>query len=479
MSSFATPRQSWTPSRIAAGAARIPLLGVPAALLLLAATRAPEGHNLILWFGAVFQAIIGGMTVMSQRAWRQSIAPMVVTLYLTALSWLWFGDAVDDWLNHFAKAVLVVVPLLAFGYQSLKESGALVLRRANMLAQRLATRLDWPADLVAVRNLPEVKALRAALAYDAGPALVLLRHKRAEVRLAALAALEFRKEWGPGQAELVLQIAQSAEQPAIRATAVAALGNIENRELVEMLGSFLHDNSRDVRRAAIEALLWDSEKRWPWIRYQARRFLADPLFSGDGPMIPDGQLLSVEAVNDLTAWCAEKGTVSAHAAITLAAHYNRLLSERPEAEVVASLRALLAEPHTPAVFRLELGKLLQLHQELDINLLEKLSDPANPGSLRLIACETILGDHPDKPMLRAQAVNALKDLARLSNRELALATADVVQRRLGVDLGLGLGQPLPPLHSRQATDITRRVMRWANQFDESEELEKSGGPIRG
>jgi HEAT repeats len=457
---------------------RVPLLTMPAILLLAAAQRAPAGQDLILWFGAAFQAIISTMALVSPGSWRQSAAPMVVTLYLTALSWLWFGDVVDDWINHFAKAVLVVIPLSAFGYQSLRESGALVLRRANMLAQRLTARPELPSDLAAARNLPEVKALRAALVYDAAPALALLRHPRIEVRLAALAALEFRKEWNPGQAELVLQVAQSAEQPAIRAAAVTALGNVEDRELIEMVASFLHDNSRDVRRAAVEALLWDCEKRWPWIRFHGRRFLADPLFLGDGPMIPDGQLLSVEAVKDLTAWCAEKGTVSAHAATTLAAHYNRLLSERPDASAVAGLRSVLADPHTPAVFRLELGKLLQFHQELDIGLLEKLADPANPGSLRLIACETILAEHSDKPMLRTLAVNALKDLARLSNRELALSTADVVQRRLGVDLGLGLGQPLPPLHSRLATDITRRVMRWANQYDESEELEKSGVPQR-
>jgi hypothetical protein len=477
MSAFAA-RHGWSPARIVETLTRIPLLIAPASLLLAAAQRAPEGQSLILWFGAAFQAIIAVMTLLSQRAWQQSIAPMVVTLYLTALSWLWFGDPVDDWVNHFGKAVLVVVPLSAFGYQSLRDSGALVLRRANMLAQRLADRQEWPGDLAAVRNLPEVKALRAALVYDAGPALVLLRHPRAEVRMAALAALEFRKEWRPGQAELVLQAAQSAELPTLRAAAVAALGNIENRELIEMVASFLHDNSREVRRSAIEALLWDCEKRWPWIRFHTRRFLADPLFSGDGPMIPDGQLLAPEAVKDLTGWCAEKGTISARASHTLAAHYNRLLSERPEAQVVAHLRSLLSDAHTPAVFRLELGRLLQLHQELDVPLLEKLADPANPGSLRLIACETVLAEHCDKPMLRALAVNALKDLARLSNRELALATADVVQRRLGIDLGLGLGQPLPPLHSRQATDITRRVMRWANQFDEAQELERSGGPVR-
>ena len=51
--------------------------------------------------------------------------------------------------------------------------------------------------------------------------------------------------------------------------------------------------------------------------------------------------------------------------------------------------------------------------------------------------------------------------------------ADVIQRRLGVDLGLGLGQPLPQVHSRQAADITRRVMVWASQYDLPEDVEDS------
>ena len=37
----------------------------------------------------------------------------------------------------------------------------------------------------------------------------------------------------------------------------------------------------------------------------------------------------------------------------------------------------------------------------------------------------------------------------------------VVQRRLGVDLGLALAEPLPPHHSRQAAEVTRRLMQWA------------------
>jgi hypothetical protein len=78
----------------------------------------------------------------------------------------------------------------------------------------------------------------------------------------------------------------------------------------------------------------------------------------------------------------------------------------------------------------------------------------------LIAVEALMaeGDAPE-------ALAALRDLARLPNREIALATAEVVQRRLGLDLGLPRNQPLPPLQSRQAADVARRVLVWATQHE--------------
>jgi len=41
---------------------------------------------------------------------------------------------------------------------------------------------------------------------------------------------------------------------------------------------------------------------------------------------------------------------------------------------------------------------------------------------------------------------------------------------------MGLGQPLPPVHSRQAADISRRVTYWANQAVADEEVEDSRLP---
>jgi hypothetical protein len=275
----------------------------------------------------------------------------------------------------------------------------------------------------------------------------------------------------------VLQTAQRAEQPAVRAAAVWALANVDERQLVEAVAQFMHDPSVEVRRSATESLLWDTEQRWSWIRYFVRRVLADPLYAMDGALCHEGQLLTPEAVKDLTGWCAEKGVLATRAALTLGHHYSRALTEQPDAKLARSLRQQLAEPQAPAGLRIELGRLLQGHQELDMPLLEQLLLGSNPAPLRLLAVETILAEHSDHPASNA-ALATLRDLARLPNREIALATADVIQRRLGVDLGLGLGQALPAIHSREAADITRRVMVWASQYDLPTDVEDSR-PLQG
>jgi hypothetical protein len=111
-------------------------------------------------------------------------------------------------------------------------------------------------------------------------------------------------------------------------------------------------------------------------------------------------------------------------------------------------------------------------QDLDRPLLEKLLDPANPASLRLIAVEALLNEKHDA-QVPAEALAALRDLARLPNREIALATADLVQKHLGVDVGLPPGKPLPPLHSRHAAEVTRQVMTWAAMHDLPENVADS------
>lgn len=443
------------------------VLMLPSLLLLLGTIRVqqlPDGQpHLTMWLGTVFQVVLCYFSIRGLRGWRPPSGANVLILYLTALGWLWLGDPdLTDWYPSLAQSILLVMSLLLFGRQVLADSGALDLRRAYVLAQRLANRKEWPADLGSCRTLPEVKALREAVHLDASPALALLGHPRSQVVIAALSALEFRKSWRLGEPELVLQVASISSEPAVRVAAVSALANIDDRTLVERLTTFLDDPSWEVRRAATESLLWDTERRWLWIRHALRESLSDPAHQSDGPLVHNGQLLTPEAVSDLIAWSTEKGVLGLRAALTLGVHFGRALAEEPDDELVGELRRQLTDPHAPTAVRLELAHLFQETMMLDRPLQEQLLDPGNPAPLRLVAAEALLAEEAT----HLGAIAALRDVARLPNREIALATAAVVQRRLGVDLGLAMEQPLPPILSRQAAEVTRRVMMWAAQYEQ-------------
>lgn len=449
---------------------KVGLQFLPALVLLACALARPHWA---LWAGSIFQLALVALLRLLDRGqgWR-TLGTSVLVVYLTAIAWLWVGlgirnpsDQISEKMFGLSLAILIVTALIVFGFQILADSGAQETRSARLLAQRLEDRRDWPEDLASCRDLPEVKDLREAIHSDAVPALALLLQPRPPVRVAALAALEFRKHWEPGQAELVLSVAQHAQEPEVRAGAVLALANLDDRLKIDQLAEYLCDPAREVRVAAAEALLWNSENRWMWIRPFVRQALADANQEEDGPLIPNGQMLSKEAVNDLTAWSAEKGVMAIRSALTLGAHYERLLSQEQDEIQIQDLQEQLANPNAATPLRMELARLLKKNGLLPHDLHERLLDTANPAPLRLIASEALLaeGRHP-------AAIAALRDVARLPNREIALATAEIVQRRLGVDLGLALGQSLPPVQSRQAADVTRRVMAWASQSEFADQV---------
>jgi hypothetical protein len=379
--------------------------------------------------------------------------------YVIALSWLTLAAPVGrDGFLYISRSMLLILPLGFFAQQCLRESGALELRRARYLANCLARRTSWPEELEACAHVPEVRELREALRQDAGPALALLAHHLPQVRLAALAALRLRKDWLPGQSAAVLHLARHADEPEIRVAAVTALAETEDRPSLEALADFLRDSDRRVRDAASDALLMNTERRWAWIREPLRNALGHSRGQDDGPLCPVGHQFSEEAVGDLTAWACEKGVLALRAALTLGAHADQVLSQGHDPKLAQALRNQVADVHSPPVLRLELARVLQRHKELDDKVLRGLIDPSTPAPLRLIAVESLLtrGESPE-------ATAALHDLARLPNREIALATGEVLQRRLGVDVGLPRGQPLPPVHSRLAADVARRVQLWSTQ----------------
>lgn len=438
---------------------RLVVLLLPVLVLLVASLRVES--NQLLWVGTAIQALGFGLALLARRGRREVTGPAVIMLYVIALSWLLLGTQGEpDWVLHLGRAILLVIPLFFFALQCLRDSGATMMRRARQLAARLATRRSWPADLLSCRLLPEVKALRESLHVDASPALELLSHARAEVRVAALAALEYRPQWRPGQPQVVLSLARKAPEPEVRACAVMALANVEERLLIEALAELMRDPSQLVRQTATESLLWNCEQHWAWIRPAVRQALADPNSSDDGPLKLGNNQLTAEAISDLHGWAAEKGVVAVRAALTLGVHYGRVLATGVDPALLSLLRQQLLDARTPHLWRLELARLLSQHRELDETTLQRLLEPSLPAPVRLIAVETLLTQGQD-----AGAIATLHELARLPNRELALATADVVQRRLGIDMGLPRTGGLPPLHSRTAAEVARRVLHWAHTHD--------------
>jgi HEAT repeat protein len=450
-----------SPVGLALQAARLVLLFLPCASLGLVSLRVHGGTSLILWAGTAVLGAGALLTLLSRQAGRDPGGPAVILLCVVGVSWLLLGaSGVVDWVLHLAEAVLLVVPLLFFARQCLRDSGAAAMRRARLLAARLAARKDWPADLQACKLMPEVKALRESLHVDASPALELLADSRPVLRVAALAALEFRPSWRPGQPQVVLQLAQRAPDPEVRAAAIFALANIDDRLVLEALAELMRDPSPLVRQTTAEALLWSTEQRWGWIRHALRGALGDPVGQADGALKIAANQLTPEAVADIHTWAGEKGIIALRAALTLGSYYSQVLAAGASLEMLQKMRQKLADPHTPAMVRLELARLLHQYHELDGDDLRKMLDPATPAPVRLIAVEALLGMGPCP-----QALAALHELARLPNRELALATAEVVQRRLGVDLGLPRGQGLPPVQSRAAAEVARRLLSWATQHD--------------
>src|SRR6476660_1127478 len=82
--------------------ARLWILLLPTALLVGAASRHYDNptSNLMLWIGSAFQLTVCGLSFFSSRSWRQPLGPSVITLYLIALAWLWFGNEREDWYSH-------------------------------------------------------------------------------------------------------------------------------------------------------------------------------------------------------------------------------------------------------------------------------------------------------------------------------------------------------------------------------------------
>ena len=255
----------------------------------------------------------------------------------------------------------------------------------------------------------------------------------------------------------VVRAAKFATEPLVRAAAIMALANADNPNILMAVTGFLRDSSSEVRRAAAEALLWDADRRWSEVREGIRRALADSRCSRDGAL-PCAGVLPERAISDLKMWAGESGPIAGRSILTMMAHYRRLLHDNPTEELIRELTEDVISGTVPAPLRLELAHLLKEFDCLTLGMLEPLLLAAQPSALRLLAAGALLkqGDHPE-------AVTTLRELARLPNREMSLAAAQIIQHSLRVDMGLPIGGSLPDPQSKHAAEIARRVQSWAQE----------------
>lgn len=431
------------------------LLLLPTAVLGVLAYRFQSPPAAV---GAGVQVLFVLVFLRAHPVWRPPVSVSVVVLYLIALVWAWVPlRGSTDWAPHLGQGLLLVVGMLLLAAHDLTRTGAEPLRRANRWTRRILSRRQWPLQLGDCRSLPEAVGLRNAVRDEAGPALELLSDPRPEVQTAALGALEYRPQWRPGEAELVLKSARENREPAVRAAAAYALAAVETPDLIAGLASFLRDPTAEVRLAAAEALMWDAEGRWPFARDGVREALADPKLSDDGALFAGIGRLPAAAVADLITWAAEHPPLAGRAIRTLAGHYHADLLAAQRPDLANELSAMMLDSETPPALRVEIASLLREHHLLTPDLLDRLTNLDQPGPIRLFAAELMLRINPHDP----DGIDVLRGLARQPNRELAVQVAAVLQGILGVDLGLPAGD-LPASNSKAAADVARRVVLWAN-----------------
>jgi hypothetical protein len=434
------------------------LLALPAAVLALLYQRT---GSIEIGAGAGVLALFFLIFFRAHPVWRPPVSSSVVILYLIALAWAWLPlRGSTDWAPHAAQGLLLLVCVLLLGAHDLTKTGAEPLRRANKWTQRIKSRRYWPEQLADCRQLADAAALRAAIEDDPGPALALLADERPEVQVTALGALDHRPVWRAGEGEYVLRFGQRSEEPGVRVAAIHALAGTNAPELVAGVAAFLRDPSLEVRQAAAEAIMWEPDARWPFGRDGVREALADQKLAGEGALFVGLGQIPAAAVADLTTWSSEHPPLAHRAILTLIEHYHAELASEERPELASELAMLMLNPETSPALRVELAALLRDHHLLSADLLDRLTNLDQPGPMRLFAAELMLRINPHDP----DGIDVLRGLARQPNREMAIQIAAVLQSVLGLQLGLAEGE-LPQPNTKQAAELARRVLAWANGAD--------------
>lgn len=430
---------------------------LPALLLGSSVMWVRESPQPYIMLGLASVLAIAGLVILARtRASKVVESRILLAFYLVAYIGIQFvGADLENPLCQAALGLSLLTPVGAFMYRELTATGGNI-RKAKFILRSLVERESWPDDHDELRQLPEIRHLRELLKENASPAMPYLNHPNPKIQAVALTALEFQPKWGKDEPDLIIHRANFSDEPLVRSAAVMALACVTKPRHLACLVPFLSDHSAHVRRAAGIAILWDARNRWADLRASIREAISKPFASKDGPLPCSGDF-PLMAIQDLLMWAGEAGVVGRRATQTILRHCKKAIEEDSSPEAIDRMVTLVQYQQVVPSIRVEVAFRLHAAGKLAPEVAVKLLGSAQPTLLRVIAAGALLSQHED-----ARAVDVLRDAARQPNREIGLVAADIVQKYLGVDMGLPMGEDLPNPNSRLAGEVIRKLIKWSD-----------------
>ncbi len=214
MSKVSVSQTANSRSLMATGVAAVLML-VPSFTLGFGALSHQGGKSVLLLVGAG-TTLVAALVLFRYVANRPLQSPLACLPCPIGAAFLWQAHPNPQHpFGVFAMGLLILAPVCFFAIQAVVATGAPALRQARKLVEELKNRSHWPEDLHECRSLAEILPLREALRTEAAPVMPLLSNPRPQVRVAALATLEYRKRWRTGQPDQILELALADPEPEV------------------------------------------------------------------------------------------------------------------------------------------------------------------------------------------------------------------------------------------------------------------------
>ncbi|MEZ6143377.1 MAG: HEAT repeat domain-containing protein [Zavarzinella sp.] len=437
---------------------------VPACSLIVLSFLHPHAIVVLAGIAGVLMGIAGAIFVASRYRRISSWIYLGVFAIAYFTCWYFQPSGAAKWV-HLVQAILLIIPfILILDREFTSRNGAA--RKAKFLLWELSQKTDWPKQLTDIVHLPEATLLRQYLRRDPLPGINALIHVDLPLQVLILLALEDHPSIEKAGVDRLILHVNSSTSPEVKAAGMNALARVHKTRHLQAILPFLRDQSKLVRRAALQALMLQADQRWTVIRGGIRDHFGFPRAERDGHL-PYSEKLPPEATEDLILWMREGGIIEKRATKSFIRHCDKILQEDTSMAIERVVGYLL-NPKIPTPIRVELAHKLKKLDWFPIELASKFIGKDQPTMLRLIAAETLLA-HKEDP----RAIAILEEAAVQPNREIQMAAAVMVQKYCCIDLGLPVTGVVPDPNTHEATKIFRELHRWSTELAASRKKKQS------